>query len=300
MPRPGRRLALTRPVMPAPRAGGWRIWAPSLLAVIMMDGLHEAYRDHDRWVAPSTAQLTAILIGAGALLWRARNPALTTAVTVAAGTALSFIPPHVVIVDVPSAVALYTVACTCRRRTIRLLGGLATVALTTAAVTWRPGGLLNPENLIPANYILIAIAVGSVVRSRQESFRRIQDRAAQAERDREQEAQRRVHEERLRIARDLHDMVAHHLTVVNAQAGVAHHLLRARPEQAARALAGIRDTTRAALDDLRATVGMLREPDDPLQPLPQLENQDALVDSFAPSDCTSPWTGAARRGPYRR
>ena len=127
-----------------------------------------------------------------------------------------------VIVDVPSAITLYTVACTCRRRTIRLLGGLATAALSTASVTWRPGGLLNPENLIPANCILIAIVVGSMVHSRQKSFRRIQERAAQAERAREQETQCRVYEERLHIARDLHDVVAHHLTVVNAQAGVAH------------------------------------------------------------------------------
>ncbi|WP_136446297.1 histidine kinase dimerization/phosphoacceptor domain-containing protein, partial [Bifidobacterium breve] len=70
---------------------------------------------------------------------------------------------------------------------------------------------------------------------------------------------RRVAEERLRIARDLHDVVAHHIALVNVQAGVAAHVMDKRPDQAKEALAHVREASRHALGELRATVGLLRQ-----------------------------------------
>jgi signal transduction histidine kinase len=102
----------------------------------------------------------------------------------------------------------------------------------------------------------------------------------------DEEARRRVTEERVRIARELHNVVAHHITLVNAQAGVAHHLMRANPEQAYAVLAHIKDNSRAALDELRATVGLLRQPDDApgsRAPIPTLADLDALVSGFRAS-----------------
>jgi signal transduction histidine kinase len=102
----------------------------------------------------------------------------------------------------------------------------------------------------------------------------------------EEEARHRVTEERVRIARDLHDVVAHHITLVNAQAGVAHHLMRTNPDQAYEALAHIKETSRAALDELRATVGLLRQPDDApgsRSPIPRLADLDALIGGFRAS-----------------
>ncbi|MGJ3558134.1 sensor histidine kinase [Streptomyces sp. INA 01156] len=72
--------------------------------------------------------------------------------------------------------------------------------------------------------------------------------------------------ERIRIARELHDVVAHHIALINAQAGVAVHLVERRPEQLVTALEGIRETSRSALEELRVTVGLLRQSDDPEAP----------------------------------
>jgi signal transduction histidine kinase len=111
----------------------------------------------------------------------------------------------------------------------------------------------------------------------------IRERAERAERTREEEARRRVAEERLRIARDLHDVVAHHIALVNVQAGVASHVMDKRPDQAKEALSHVREASRTALDELRATVGLLRQsgdPEAPTEPAPGLARLDELADTF--------------------
>jgi signal transduction histidine kinase len=92
-------------------------------------------------------------------------------------------------------------------------------------------------------------------------------------------------------------VVAHHLTLVNAQAGVAHHLVRQDAERAYEALGQIRDTSRAALDELRATVGLLRQADDdePRAPAPGLRDLPALLDSFRHAGLP---VDVQRTGPY--
>jgi signal transduction histidine kinase len=113
--------------------------------------------------------------------------------------------------------------------------------------------------------------------------RAIRERAEKAERTREEEARRRVAEERLRIARDLHDVVAHHIALVNVQAGVAAHVMDKRPDQAKEALAHVREASRSALDELRATVGLLRQsgdPEAPTEPAPGLDRLDELAGTF--------------------
>jgi signal transduction histidine kinase len=88
----------------------------------------------------------------------------------------------------------------------------------------------------------------------------------------------------LRIARDLHDVVGHHLALINVQAGVAGHLLEAKPNEARRALSHIGEASRAALGELRDTIGLLRQPGDPpapTEPTAGLAGMDDLVASFA-------------------
>ncbi len=90
-------------------------------------------------------------------------------------------------------------------------------------------------------------------------------------------------EERVRIARELHDLVAHQITLANAQATVAAHFFDSNPEQTRTSLAELVRTTRNALDELRATVGLLRQPDDaaePTGPAPELAQVPALLESF--------------------
>jgi signal transduction histidine kinase len=100
---------------------------------------------------------------------------------------------------------------------------------------------------------LLAIAAGDVIRSRRVSAQRMVETA-------EQQTLRRVGEERLRIAREIHDLVAHAMTAINVQAGVAAHLLERDPGQAYDALRDIKQTSGAALTDLRSTLEVLRDP----------------------------------------
>ncbi|MBB2948860.1 signal transduction histidine kinase [Actinoplanes lutulentus] len=282
----------------------WRIWVPPLaVTMIMMATL--SYPGADGvWNKPDGTQLILILHGSLALLFRLRYPLAVTIVTIAAGAALPLTAHHLVLVNVASVVALYTLANLRSRRTAMLAGVAAAVAMTASIAPWQPGGVIDLANLLPINYIAAAVAAGDATRSRRALLAEIRDRAAA-------DTRRQVQEERIRIARDLHDVVAHHITLVNAQAGVAHHLMRTHPDQATAALAGIRDTSRTALDELRATVGLLRQDDDPpssRSPAPAFDDLDGLIDGFTRSGFTvevsrhgtpAPLTGPAGLAAYR-
>jgi signal transduction histidine kinase len=96
----------------------------------------------------------------------------------------------------------------------------------------------------------------------------------------DQDARRQVDEERLRIARELHDVVAHTMATINVQASAAAHVLPAQPEAAAEALTAIKTASRQGLRELRAILNVLRQADDadPVQPAPGLARLDALVE----------------------
>jgi signal transduction histidine kinase len=124
--------------------------------------------------------------------------------------------------------------------------------------------------------------VGVAVRSQRAAVEAAEARARQAEATREEEAERRVTDERLRIARELHDVVAHHISVVNVQAGVARHLLESQPEQARNALSLVREASRTVLSEMSTVLGLLRTGEDetPMAPAPGLEGAGTLVDSM--------------------
>jgi signal transduction histidine kinase len=126
---------------------------------------------------------------------------------------------------------------------------------------------------------IMAAALGESVRSRRVIAAEAQERAERAERTREEEAQRRVDAERLRIAREVHDTVAHAIAIVNVQAGVTAHVLDKRPERAREALVTIEQTSARALRELRATLGVLRDVDDhlPTGGLAQLDEIAAMA-----------------------
>ncbi|MGP4002065.1 sensor histidine kinase [Streptomyces sp. 8N706] len=182
-----------------------------------------------------------------------------------------------------AAVALYTVASRTDRSTTWRVGAFTVLGLTAAAMylgTWPWYGY---QNLNIFAWTGMAAAVGDAVRSRRAVVDAIRERAERAERTREEEARRRVAEERMRIARELHDVVAHHIALVNVQAGVAAHVMDNRPDQAKEALAHVREASRSALHELRATVGLLRQtgdPEAPTEPAPGLGVLDQLVDGF--------------------
>jgi signal transduction histidine kinase len=133
--------------------------------------------------------------------------------------------------------------------------------------------------VIGAVWLGTAGLFGEVVRSKRAGESEARARVQLAESRREEETMRRLAEERLRIAREVHDVVGHGLAAISLQAGVAEHLLDARPEEARRSLAAIRQVSRTALDELRAEIGALRGDDDPAPrvPTPGLEALPRLV-----------------------
>ncbi|MEV6238421.1 histidine kinase [Lentzea sp. NPDC051838] len=157
-------------------------------------------------------------------------------------------------------IALYTVALVTGRRTlwlstvgVFLVGWLASM-IGGAAPWWDPG------TSVDLAFLGMAAAYGDATRSRRAYVAAVEDRAERAERTREEEARRRVAEERLRIARELHDVVAHHIAVVKVQATGARHLGPGHEEQTAGALDAISRSADAALREMAFVVGLLREP----------------------------------------
>ncbi|MQA15237.1 MAG: sensor histidine kinase [Pseudonocardiaceae bacterium] len=161
-------------------------------------------------------------------------------------------------------VALYTVTAQGDgRRSLTIVAA----GLSVLTVGWLLTADLAP--LAAAGWVffrigtaIMAAALGESVRTRRVIVSEAQQRAERAEHTREQEARQRVDAERLRIAREVHDTVAHAIAVINVQAGVTAHVLDKRPEQARETLITIEQTSARALQELRATLGMLRDVDD--------------------------------------
>jgi signal transduction histidine kinase len=160
-----------------------------------------------------------------------------------------------------------------------------TCAVAASSVVYLTVVLLNrdvwlrPDVLGLFAWVFLAAAVGDAARSHRAYVREVEERARRAEHSREEEARRRVTEERLRIARELHDVVAHHIAVINVQAGAATHILQRSPEQVAPALTHIREASNNVLSEIQSVVGVLRTPDDPAdtEPAPGLERLPELL-----------------------
>jgi signal transduction histidine kinase len=176
-------------------------------------------------------------------------------------------------------VAIYTVAALGDgRRSLRIVAA----GIAVLAVEWLSVADLQSFN--PAGWVffrigtaVMAAALGESVRGRRALAAEAEERAARAEQTKEEEARRRVDAERLRIAREVHDTVAHAIAVINVQAGVTAHVLDKRPQQARETLVTIEQTSARALGELRTTLGMLRDADDRRAPTPGLGQVEELV-----------------------
>ena len=169
------------------------------------------------------------------------------------------------------------------RRRALLAAGLAAVALSV-------GVWLQPERVATASTwvaSLLAVAVawlwGENLRNRRARWAAMEERARRLEAEREERDRQAVTAERLRIARELHDVVAHSMSVIAVQSGVANHVIDSRPAQARQALATIEATSRSALVELRRLLGVLRQGDDPvasLEPNPGMAEIGRLADQI--------------------
>ena len=217
------------------------------------------------------------LVAATPLAWRRQAP-IATLLLVAVGliACIAVFSPYWAAIGV-AMVALYTVSVEGDRRRSLLVGAVTGIAIVVAIALLQATGSV-PEGATRLLLVLGALVVGDTVRSRGALREAIAERAAQRQREREQAALLRLEEERLRIARELHDTVAHALVGINVRAGVAAHLDPDR--EGAAALTEIQKVSAQALNDLRATLDLLRGPgnEPPVRPAQDLS---ALPELFA-------------------
>jgi signal transduction histidine kinase len=227
--------------------------------------------------ADATTRPLALALGlsaAGVLLLRRRAPAATLAVSGGLVLALVAVDHDAgAIAVIAPAAALYSLALT-RGRIHRLVASAAAVAAVVVADTFLAGrDGVTLQTAAHVALVAVPLLAAEALRNRRSYITLLVEQLERAEQTREEEAERRAEQERLRIARDLHDVVAHTLTTINVQAGVAGHLLDRDPENARTALATIEAASHDALEELRTILGVLREPDGtsaPLEPAPAL------------------------------
>lgn len=208
-----------------------------------------------------------------ALVFRRRWPFLAALTCGGALTAWYLIGHHGELLSLPTMVALYTIAVQTDRRTTVLTGIVAATWSGLLGFTSSdPIGARGGSPILEMIWPLVPLAFGEATRARRELI-------ARAEADREREARRRVEAERVRIAREFHDVVAHTIAAVSVQIGVAVAAFESKPETARTALLQARASTREALRELRAIVAFLRDPagDDATAPAPRLSQIDELA-----------------------
>lgn len=178
-------------------------------------------------------------------------------------------------------VALYTVGTLFPRRTTWIAALLSFALTFPIAVTEMQTSRIIGESVRIMATFAFAASLGDATRARRAYIAEVEQRALDAEHTREEEARRRVEEERLRIGRELHDITAHSLSLIAVQAGAGERIVRTNPDAAAEAFGAIRLVSKSALDELRAMLGVLRGDDDtaPLAPAGTLSRLPELVAS---------------------
>jgi signal transduction histidine kinase len=177
-------------------------------------------------------------------------------------------------------VALYTVAAHCSRRRAIVAGAAALLVMAAPIiylVDWSPLGW-NDITLVVGRFVPLVAAwlLGDNVGTRRAYLRAVEARAEQLEREQEANARRAAAEEQARIAREVHDVVAHNLSVIIVQATAADEVFSSDPEDAHRAVRTIGSTARRALDELRHVLGSGGETG--LAPQPTLAGLDSLLE----------------------
>ena len=252
------------------------IYLLTVLALIAGSSFGDAAR------SPGWSYVVAA-ITCGALVFRRSHPWIVLVVTAAGYLAVQFFSTDVPPLILAVVTALATVTLAGQRRWA--IAAAVMIMVTALAVGWITDGedWSHPRPLAIVALCALAIALADATRNRRAYVAAIEERARRAEASREQDALRRVADERLRIARDLHDVLAHHIAVINVQAGVAGHLMDQRPEQARAALDHVRAAARSVLAEMQAVLTVLRDPGegaDPAEPAPGLGHLDELLERF--------------------
>ncbi|WP_432888172.1 sensor histidine kinase [Kribbella sp. CA-245084] len=261
----------------------------ALATVILVgNGLSLGQRRHGEAFLTLSGSLL-IIAGAVFMLLRRRAPVVALALTTLVGVTYTITQQAKSPIGLFMACSAYMVVQRTERRT-RAAAIVSVMAVTVvAAAVYTDGELF--ANLVNGLVVLVGACIGEATQYRRAYLRELEDRAVRAEQTRDEEAQRRVIEERLRIAHELHDVIAHHIALMNVQSGVAAHVLRTQPDEAERALALVRSGGRTVLQELTVLLGVLRRSGSPLPtaPTPSLHELGALIDSFTAAGVQVDW-----------
>jgi signal transduction histidine kinase len=223
-----------------------------------------------------------LIAGAAALVVRRSHPVLALVGTVIPAFAYDLLNYPGGLCTIAVGVALYSVADAGHSGAgvaaiVAVVGGF----LTIGVVLGRGHVMDLITALWFAGWLVASLVLGETMRSRRAYLEEVEQRALEAERSREDEARRRAREERIRIARELHDVLAHRISMISVQSGVGAHLLDRDPDQARSALLAVNRASKEALQELRATLGLLRQVDDPesRSPVPGLAQLELVMAS---------------------
>ncbi|SEI92394.1 sensor histidine kinase [Demequina mangrovi] len=258
---------------PATERGRDALGAGALAVVIALIGLVENGLDE-----LVSVDMLAALVACAALAWRRAFPLVVLVVCAALVGTSTLVTGDVATAVIPMWVALYTAVS----RAPQIPAGLALGALAVVFV----GGVLaiGPERAAADSVVVSAgiwmalvTAVGIAMNLYRRTVAQERERARQAEETREAVARGRVAEERLRIARELHDAVGHHVAVMNVQAGVAEALLDSDPAHASEALERVQEAGARVLEELPVMLRVLRQGEEDTRPTAGLALLDELV-----------------------
>jgi signal transduction histidine kinase len=219
-----------------------------------------------------------VLLHTVPLAARRRFPLAVLATSVASGLAFAALDLSPDLLWMTFLVAVYSVAAYGSRWVS--LAGLVVAEVGSVANQLTPGRFQAPTVISNALLIAAVWLLGHFVGVRRVYVGQLEERTAELEQAREELARRAVTEERLRLARELHDVVAHAMSVIAVQSGVGAHIANTQPKEAAKALVAIEATSRGALEELRRLLGVLRqehEPQGDLAPIPGLADLDSLL-----------------------
>ncbi|MET9950670.1 sensor histidine kinase [Streptomyces sp. NPDC006339] len=232
-----------------------------------------------------------ILVGCAALCLRRRLPVAVAVVTLLACALYYPLSAQDGPLLIAFALALYTAAAEGRFAAAVALAAVTLLAVGLGEVGHQPGRrqIDGTSLAMMAGWLISLVAVGRAQRNRVAYLYEVEQRALAAEREQEARARQSATEERLRIARELHDILGHSISLINVQSGAALHRLGKKPAPelalatAHEALRAVRDTSKEALRELRATLGVLRRADEaaPMAPVSGLASLPELVERAA-------------------
>jgi signal transduction histidine kinase len=266
------------------RAAAARLAVDAVIALAataaQVGGTYAAGSWHHEQAPAGPLAYAALTIGGAALIARRRYPVAVLATTLI--TALLAATAGAGMIYAALIVAFFN-AILARKRA----AAIASLVIGYLAAVWPPwrigrdGGPDGGFALGLAAGLFLMLSVAEIIRSRTQ-------RVAALARSREEQVLRQAGEERMRIARDLHDVVAHNIAVINVQANTALHLMDRQPERARSALTAINDVSKQALVELRSVLGVLRgaDEDSPLAPAPGLARLGDLADNAAAAGLT--------------